>query len=94
MEPSDAIELLDCHYPDAILRAYAVNCLRTMTDDELLEVILQLVQTLNFETWFDSDLFRWLLERALRNRTGIGHFLFWHLLVRLQSKTFPFLPRA
>ncbi|XP_057206446.1 phosphatidylinositol 4,5-bisphosphate 3-kinase catalytic subunit beta isoform isoform X2 [Triplophysa rosa] len=74
----DALELLDFNYPDQYVREFAVNCLRDMSDDELLQYLLQLVQVLRYEPYYDCALSRFLLERAQTNRK-IGHFLFWHL---------------
>lgn len=49
-----------------------------VSDDELLQYLLQLVQVLRYEPYYDCALSRFLLERAQTNRK-IGHFLFWHL---------------
>ncbi|XP_063061973.1 phosphatidylinositol 4,5-bisphosphate 3-kinase catalytic subunit beta isoform [Engraulis encrasicolus] len=78
LSPRDALELLDFNYPDQYVREYAVTCLRNMSDEELSGYLLQLVQVLRYEPYFDCALTRFLLERAHNNR-GIGHFLFWHL---------------
>uniref|UniRef100_A0A4W3JS86 phosphatidylinositol-4,5-bisphosphate 3-kinase n=1 Tax=Callorhinchus milii TaxID=7868 RepID=A0A4W3JS86_CALMI len=76
--PRDALELLDFNYPDQYVREYAVKCLKEMSDEELSQYLLQLVQVLKYEPYFDCALSRFLLERAQANRR-IGHFLFWHL---------------
>ncbi|KAM4589944.1 phosphatidylinositol 4,5-bisphosphate 3-kinase catalytic subunit beta isoform 1-T3 [Fundulus diaphanus] len=76
--PRDALELLDFNYPDQYVRKYAVNCLRDMSDEELSQYLLQLVQVLRYEPYYDCALTHFLLERAQSNRK-IGHFLFWHL---------------
>uniref|UniRef100_A0A8B9HR82 phosphatidylinositol-4,5-bisphosphate 3-kinase n=1 Tax=Astyanax mexicanus TaxID=7994 RepID=A0A8B9HR82_ASTMX len=47
-------------------------------DEELSQYLLQLVQVLRYEPYYDCALTRFLLERAQTNRK-IGHFLFWHL---------------
>uniref|UniRef100_A0A672LHX8 phosphatidylinositol-4,5-bisphosphate 3-kinase n=1 Tax=Sinocyclocheilus grahami TaxID=75366 RepID=A0A672LHX8_SINGR len=49
-----------------------------VSDDELLQYLLQLVQVLRYEPYYDCALSRFLLERAQSSRK-IGHFLFWHL---------------
>jgi phosphatidylinositol-4,5-bisphosphate 3-kinase len=49
-----------------------------MSDEELSQYLLQLVQVLKYEPFLDCALSRFLLERALANRR-IGQFLFWHL---------------
>ncbi|XP_062901982.1 phosphatidylinositol 4,5-bisphosphate 3-kinase catalytic subunit beta isoform [Mobula hypostoma] len=78
LPPREALELLDFNYPDQYVREYAVGCLREMSDDELSQYLLQLVQVLKYEPYFDCALSKFLLERAQANRR-IGHFLFWHL---------------
>ncbi|XP_051965613.1 phosphatidylinositol 4,5-bisphosphate 3-kinase catalytic subunit beta isoform-like isoform X1 [Xyrauchen texanus] len=78
LSPRDALELLDFNYPDQYVREFAVKCLRDMSDDELLQYLLQLVQVLRYEPYYDCALSRFLLERAQSSRK-IGHFLFWHL---------------
>ncbi|KAM9317268.1 phosphatidylinositol 4,5-bisphosphate 3-kinase catalytic subunit beta isoform [Gastrophryne carolinensis] len=78
LPPRDALELLDFNYPDQYVREYAVNCLKSMSDEELSQYLLQLVQVLKYEPFLDCALSRFLLQRALANRR-IGQFLFWHL---------------
>ncbi|KAG8445461.1 hypothetical protein GDO86_010297 [Hymenochirus boettgeri] len=78
LPPRDALELLDFNYPDQYVREYAVNCLKLMSDEELSQYLLQLVQVLKYEPFLDCALSRFLLQRALANRR-IGQFLFWHL---------------
>uniref|UniRef100_A0A2K6KMK9 phosphatidylinositol-4,5-bisphosphate 3-kinase n=1 Tax=Rhinopithecus bieti TaxID=61621 RepID=A0A2K6KMK9_RHIBE len=85
LPPREALELLDFNYPDQYVREYAVGCLRQMSDEELSQYLLQLVQVLKYEPFLDCALSRFLLERALGNRR-IGQFLFWHLsLIKLNA---------
>uniref|UniRef100_H0UUY5 phosphatidylinositol-4,5-bisphosphate 3-kinase n=1 Tax=Cavia porcellus TaxID=10141 RepID=H0UUY5_CAVPO len=85
LSPREALELLDFNYPDQYVREYAVGCLRQMSDEELSQYLLQLVQVLKYEPFLDCALSRFLLERALANRR-IGQFLFWHLsLIKLNA---------
>lgn len=79
LEPMLALQLLDHRFPDPRVRAYAVQCLGTLTDEELRKYLLQLTQTLKFEPFHDSALARFLLRRALSNPTLIGHIFFWLL---------------
>lgn len=60
------------------MRSYAIECIRQVSDDELLLYLLQLVQALKHENYLECDLVNFLIVRALQNRK-IGHFLFWHL---------------
>ncbi|XP_038146426.1 phosphatidylinositol 4,5-bisphosphate 3-kinase catalytic subunit beta isoform isoform X2 [Cyprinodon tularosa] len=78
LSPRDALELLDFNYPDQYVREYAVRCLQDMSDEELSQYLLQLVQVLRYEPYYDCALTHFLLDRAQSNRK-IGHFLFWHL---------------
>lgn len=78
-----ALELLDYAYADQYVRRYAVKCLRTIQDDELLLYLLQLVQAMKHESYLYCDLVDFLLQRALNNQ-HIGHFFFWHLRSEIQ----------
>nr|XP_035946402.1 phosphatidylinositol 4,5-bisphosphate 3-kinase catalytic subunit delta isoform isoform X2 [Halichoerus grypus] len=73
-----ALELLDFSFPDLHVGSFAIKSLRKLTDDELFQYLLQLVQVLKYESYLDCELTKFLLDRALANRK-IGHFLFWHL---------------
>ncbi|XP_054577217.1 phosphatidylinositol 4,5-bisphosphate 3-kinase catalytic subunit delta isoform isoform X2 [Eptesicus fuscus] len=73
-----ALELLDSSFPDRHVGSFAIKSLRKLTDDELFQYLLQLVQVLKYESYLDCELTKFLLDRALANRK-IGHFLFWHL---------------
>lgn len=80
-DPLLALELLDANISDSMVRTFAVDCLRQFSDEELVTYMLQLVQTLVvFEPYEDSALSRFLLERALRNRSQVGNALYWHLI--------------
>lgn len=48
IKPEQAMELLDCNYPDPMVRAFAVRCLeKYLTDDKLSQYLIQLVQVYN-----------------------------------------------
>jgi hypothetical protein len=66
-------------FSDEYVRSYAVAILGYMTDAEVSDYLPQLIQVLKYEQHHDSALARFLLERALRNRSRIGHSFFWHL---------------
>uniref|UniRef100_A0A8C0FZF2 Phosphatidylinositol 4,5-bisphosphate 3-kinase catalytic subunit delta isoform n=1 Tax=Bubo bubo TaxID=30461 RepID=A0A8C0FZF2_BUBBB len=74
----NALELLDFSFPDQYVGSFAINSLKKLTDHELFQYLLQLVQVLKYESYLDCELTKFLLDRALSNRK-IGHFLFWHL---------------
>ncbi|CAG2164937.1 unnamed protein product [Oppiella nova] len=74
-----ALELLDCKYADLKVRSYAIKWLNSgLTDDHLMQYLLQLVQVLKKEPYYDNELSNFLLSRSLMNQR-IGHFFFWHL---------------
>lgn len=54
------------------------SSLPPLSDEELSQYLLQLVQVLRYEPYYDCALTHFLLKRAQGNRK-IGHFLFWHL---------------
>ncbi|KAH9510277.1 Phosphatidylinositol 4,5-bisphosphate 3-kinase catalytic subunit delta isoform [Bulinus truncatus] len=74
-----ALEILDYEYPDRNVRKFAVNCLNNeLSDDDVAQYMLQLVQALKFEIHLYCPLAKFLLSRALRNQ-HLGHKLFWLL---------------
>ncbi|RUS84646.1 hypothetical protein EGW08_007566, partial [Elysia chlorotica] len=74
-----ALEILDYEYPDHNVRHFAVMCLDSeLSDDDVSQYMLQLVQALKFETHLYSHLAEFLLQRALKNQ-HLGHKLFWLL---------------
>ena len=79
IDPQDALQLLDAQFANRKVREYAVRCLDRLSDDELQDYLLQLVQTLKYEENHFSPLAVWLVNRALRNQIQIGHSFFWHL---------------
>ena len=88
VSPVTALELLDCKYGDPTVRRLAVGWLNDMSDEDLSQYLLQLVQTLKYEPYLENPLTRLLLKRALLNRK-IGHIFFWHLRCELHSQSFP-----
>ena len=87
--PLDYLQLLDVSYACPTVRAFAVKNLNHMTDEQLSEVMLQLVQVLKFEPHYDTSLCRFLLRRSLLNPFICGHTLFW----MLRSESFVADPR-
>lgn len=78
--PSEALSLLDSEYADHRVRAYAVQCLEELSDDEIMLYMLQLVQALKYEMYDDSPLCRFLFRRGLAEPKFLGHQLFWQLI--------------
>jgi hypothetical protein len=83
-DPLDALELLSATCADPVVRKYAVSRLELLSDDQLVDILLQLVQALKFEPYLDCALARFLLHRAMRSKL-IGHFLFWYLKAEIHS---------
>ena len=79
IHPDDALQLLDAQFANRKVREYAVHCLDQLSDEELKDYLLQLVQTLKYEPNHFSPLAVWLLNRALQNQIEIGHYFFWML---------------
>eukprot|EP01029_Cantina_marsupialis_P008233 TRINITY_DN195920_c0_g1_i3.p1 TRINITY_DN195920_c0_g1~~TRINITY_DN195920_c0_g1_i3.p1 ORF type:complete len:430 (+),score=144.77 TRINITY_DN195920_c0_g1_i3:98-1387(+) len=79
ISPIDALQLLDAQFPDPKVRAYAVEKLESLSDEDLSVYMLQLTQVLKFEPFIDNALSRFLLRRALRNTHLVGHVFFWYL---------------
>lgn len=86
VSPHTALELLDCKYADPIVREMAVGWLSYMSDEDMAQYLLQLVQTLKYEPYLDNALARLLLRRVLLNRK-LGHYFFWHVKSELQSQS-------
>lgn len=85
--PYEALQLLDARFPDPKVRAFAVQCLDALSDEELGRYVLQLTQVLKHEPWHDSALARFLLRRALRSPYVVGHRLFWGLKAEMHIPT-------
>jgi phosphatidylinositol-4,5-bisphosphate 3-kinase len=79
IKPIVAIELLHSIHADIEVRNFAVKCLdKNMKDEEVQRYLLQLVQSLKNEPYYDNSLTRFLLNRAFRSQR-IGFDLFWLL---------------
>ncbi|KAM3618646.1 uncharacterized protein V6R79_023029 [Siganus canaliculatus] len=73
-----ALELLSMDFADMMVRKLAVERLKSLSNDDVLKYLLQLVQTLKVEPYHDSFLARYLIQRALQSKR-IGHFFFWYV---------------
>uniref|UniRef100_A0A3Q4I9I4 Phosphatidylinositol 4,5-bisphosphate 3-kinase catalytic subunit gamma isoform-like n=1 Tax=Neolamprologus brichardi TaxID=32507 RepID=A0A3Q4I9I4_NEOBR len=75
-----ALELLSMDFADEFVRRLAVKRLESLSNDDVLKYLLQLVQVciLKVEPYHDSFLARYLIQRALRSKR-IGHFFFWYV---------------
>ena len=87
MDVGDALEMLSPSFKAEQVRKHAVAFLRTLSDDEINAIVLQLVQALRFESEDVSELSQFLLERARGNKV-ISSSVFWHLCSELEDETF------
>ncbi|EAY05852.1 Phosphatidylinositol 3- and 4-kinase family protein [Trichomonas vaginalis G3] len=78
--PTIALSLLDSQYADHRVREFAVRCLESLSDDEIMLYMLQLIQALKYEMYDDSPLCRFLFRRGLNEPKFLGHQLFWQLI--------------
>eukprot|EP00945_MAST-04E_sp_MAST-4E-sp1_P002956 g2956.t1 len=79
LEPTQALTLLGAQFADPIVRSFAVSCLESWSDDEVILYMLQLTCSLQFESFYDNGLARFLIRRALHHQDKIGNALFWGL---------------
>ena len=85
IKPIVAIELLNSAYSDLEVRNFAVRCLdKNMKDEEVHQYLLQLIQALKNEAYYDNLLTRFLLIRALKSQR-IGFDLFWNLKSEMKN---------
>ena len=61
VSPMTALELLDCKYADPTVRRRAVEWLEGMSDEDLAQYLLQLVQTLKYEPVSEREIRKSLL---------------------------------
>eukprot|EP01129_Flabellula_baltica_P007522 TRINITY_DN2937_c0_g1_i3.p1 TRINITY_DN2937_c0_g1~~TRINITY_DN2937_c0_g1_i3.p1 ORF type:complete len:1179 (-),score=257.23 TRINITY_DN2937_c0_g1_i3:21-3557(-) len=83
--PQYSLELLESTFSDSVVRKFSVKCLESVSDEELLLYLPQLVQVLKYENYEFNPLSQFLIKRALINRTLIGTHLFWSLLTEMNS---------
>lgn len=79
VSPLDTLELLNYKYGASFVRHFAVKQLFKLSDFQVSDFLLQLVQALKFELHHDSALSRFLLQKAVQNNHLIGAKLFWML---------------
>ncbi|KAH0785656.1 Phosphatidylinositol 3- and 4-kinase family protein [Histomonas meleagridis] len=77
---TSSLTLLDAKFADPIVRKYAVERLKELSDDEVRLYLLQLVQALKYELYDDSPLVHFLIKRCTTEPKFLGHSLFWQLM--------------
>jgi hypothetical protein len=70
--PMVAIELLNKNFVDPEIREFAVRSIHRLSDEELADILLQLVQALKHEINHDSALARFLIARCIYNPSQLG----------------------
>lgn len=65
-------------FADSVVRARAVEWIRSLGSDELISFLPQLVQAVKHEAWDISPTAELLLERALTS-PRLAHHLYWLL---------------
>lgn len=61
LRPDVALELLDANFGDEHIRAYAVSRLNLLSDDEVVDYLVQLIQVLKYEPYHDNALSRFVI---------------------------------
>jgi hypothetical protein len=85
LNAADFLELLDAKFADPNIRSFAVDQLETLSDEDIGDYLLQLIQALRYEPYLDCALTRFLLRRAVANPL-LGHFFFWYLKSELHNE--------
>ncbi|KAH8370988.1 hypothetical protein KR093_005859 [Drosophila rubida] len=79
LSPLQALELLLPRYPDAKVREKAVEWISHMPNDQLVDFLPQLVQSLKHDTYEASTLARFLLAKCLES-PRFAHHMYWLLV--------------
>lgn len=90
-EPKNPIEVLDLlspYYEDERVRQYAISHLSLLSDDELSNYLIQLVQVLKYEKDHKSSTSLFLLQRSIQSPDIIGKSLYWLLISELNENKF------
>jgi len=80
----NALVLLGELQGDDVVRSYAVEQLWQCSADVVHLYLLQMIQCLRFEPYHDSPLARFLISKALKDRT-VGHALYWGLKSSMEA---------
>ena len=84
--PRGGVGALSPTFTNDEVRRYAVSVLSDAGDDELMGYLQQLVQALRYERQDDSQLARFLVDRAVTNSV-LANFLHWYLVVEWEDPT-------
>ncbi|KAL3279433.1 hypothetical protein HHI36_016944 [Cryptolaemus montrouzieri] len=78
LTPIQSLQLLLPTFPDTEVRKCAVKWMSKISTDALVDYLPQLVVALKFETYDNSTLVEFLLDRCMRS-PRLAHYLFWLL---------------
>nr|CAA63485.1 phosphoinositide 3-kinase [Drosophila melanogaster] len=79
LSPLQSLELLLPRYPDAKVREKAVEWISKMPNDQLVDFLPQLVQSLKHDTYEGSAMARFLLSKCLES-PRFAHHMYWLLV--------------
>jgi len=85
IQDSHALSLLQHEIADSVVRKFAVDKLRKISNRLFANYIPQLVQALKFEAHHDSELSNMLLIRSLNSPRIVGHAYYWALNASLHD---------
>lgn len=85
-EPMDVLQLFLPCFPDTHVRDMAIKWLLSVSNDDFVDYLPQLLEALKHETWAASPLAKLMLERSLQS-ARVAHSLYWLLAQSLPGQT-------
>lgn len=90
LKPNVAIELLNSNFFDTHVRSFAVKCLdKHMKNEDVQSYLLQLVQAIKTEHFYNNDLVKFLLKRAFQSQR-LGLELYWSLKSEMKNAAYKY----
>lgn len=86
MKSTHYIGVFSSRLVDEAIRLHAVDKLIAVSDDEIMQYVPQLVQSLLMESIHHNSLSEFLLQRAVLSPFTIGQALFWELRSQLHKE--------
>ncbi|XP_071809737.1 phosphatidylinositol 4-phosphate 3-kinase C2 domain-containing subunit beta-like isoform X3 [Asterias amurensis] len=86
-KPVQTLQLLHPRFADREVRCTAVKWMQSISDDELCDYLPQLVQALKYESYHDSALARFLIDRSIQS-IRVAHYLYWYLKDSLREQQY------
>ena len=88
LQVEDAIGLLDCRFPDLLIRELAINTLNKTSDENIELYMMQLCQCLFYENYLINPLADFLIEKSLSNQKLLGNKFYWTAKVGMENYLF------